>query len=370
MSDRSGRESGAGETGAPDGFVTPPPAEPGDRVAVIAPSGGAATVFPDVLELAIERLRERFDLEPVVFETAEADPDELRERPELRAADVHEAFRDPEISAVFATIGGDDQVRVLRHLDAEVLRANPTRFFGMSDNTCLASYLWTQGVVSWYGGQLLNQVATAGSLPEYTERYLRRALFEASLGELDPAATWTDDPIEWGRDDFRAVEPEYEDGDGWRWDVPDGREGEVITGRLWGGCLTVLPWLLAADRAVPEPDALEGAVLALETSEELPTAEDVRRKLTVLGERGLLARFDAVLVGRPQTRSREDRRSDEERTAYREAQRAAVGEWVRGYNPDTPLVFDLEFGHTNPTAPVPMGGTVAIDTDERSVRFP
>jgi hypothetical protein len=106
--------------------------EPGDRVAVIAPSSGAATVFPDVLDLALERLRDRFDLDPVVFETAETDPEELREHPELRAADVHEAFRDPDISAVFATIGGDDQVRVLRHLDPEILRSNPTRFFGMS----------------------------------------------------------------------------------------------------------------------------------------------------------------------------------------------------------------------------------------------
>jgi muramoyltetrapeptide carboxypeptidase LdcA involved in peptidoglycan recycling len=358
------------DSAAPDEFITPQPAEPGDRVAVIAPSSGAATVFPDVLDLALERLRDRFDLDPVVFETAEADPDELRERPELRAADVHEAFRDPDISAVFATIGGDDQVRMLRHLDAETLRENPTRFFGMSDNTCLASYLWTRGVVSFYGGQLLNQVATPGGFPEYTERYLRRALFDESVGELEPAETWTDDTVEWARDDFREAEPEYEPSDGWRWDVPDERAGEVVSGRLWGGCLTVLPWLLAADRAVPEPEALEGAVLALETSEELPTADDVRRKLTTLGERGLLERVDAVLAGRPQTRSREDERSDAERTEYREQQRAAVRQWVRKYNPDVPVVFDLDFGHTNPTAPVPMGGRVEVDTGERRIEFP
>ncbi|QPV62086.1 LD-carboxypeptidase [Halosimplex litoreum] len=357
------------DSGAPDEFTTPRPAEPGDSVAVIAPSSGAATVFPDVLDLALERLRDRFDLDPVVYDTAETDPDELRANPELRAADVHEAFRDPDISAVFATIGGDDQVRVLRHLDPEILRANPTRFFGMSDNTCLASFLWTQGVVSFYGGQLLNDVATAGHLPEYTERYLRRALFEPSLGELAPAERWTDDTVEWAREDFREVEPEYEPNDGPRWDVPDEREGEVISGRLWGGCLTVLPWLLAADRAVPAPQALDGAVLALETSEELPTAEAVRRKLTTLGERGLLERFAAVLVGRPQTRSREVERTDEERAEYRADQRAAVREWVRAYNPGVPIVFDLDFGHTNPTAPVPMGGRVEVETGERRIEF-
>jgi len=349
-------------------FVTPPPADPGDRVAVIAPSSGAAAVVPDVLDLAIERLRERFDLEPVVYETAETEPGELRAHPEMRAADVHEAFRDPEISAVFATIGGDDQVRVLRHLDRDVLRDNPTRFFGMSDNTCLTSYLWTCGVVSFYGGQLLNQVATPGELPEYTERYLRRALFEGSLGELEPAAEWTDDVVDWARDDYRDATPEYEPTDGWRWDVPDGRAGEAVSGRLWGGCLTVLQWLLAADRAVPDPGAVEGGVLALETSEELPPAEAVRRTLTVIGERGLLDPFDAVLVGRPQTRNREREYTEAERTEYREDQRATVRECVREYNSDVPIVFDLDFGHTNPTAPVPIGGRIVVDIDERTIR--
>ncbi|MFB6139603.1 MAG: S66 peptidase family protein [Halosimplex sp.] len=350
-------------------FVTPPPADPGDRVAVIAPSSGAATVFPDVLDLALDRLRDRFDLEPIVYETAEADPERLRDEPELRAADVHEAFRDPEIAAAFATIGGDDQVRVLRHLDGDVLRENPTRFFGMSDNTCLASYLWTQGVVSFYGGQLLNNVATSGRFPEYTERYIRRALFEESVGELEPADEWTDDTVEWGGDDFGELVPEYEPNDGWRWDVPDERAGETISGRLWGGCLTVLPWLLGADRGVPDPAAVDGGVLALETSEELPTADEVRRKLTVLGERGLLEPLDAVLVGRPQTRSRAVDRSDEERAEYREAQRATVREWVREYNPEAPIVFDLDFGHTNPNAPVPMGDRVEVDTEERRIEF-
>jgi len=364
MSDRADTD------GAGDGFVTPPPAEPGDRVAVVAPSDGAAAVFPDVLDLALERIRDRFDLKPVLYDTAEADPEELRENPEMRAEDVHEAFRDPDVSAVFATIGGDDQVRVLRHLDPDLLREHPTRFFGMSDNTCLASYFWTCGVVSFYGGQLLNQVATPGEFPEYTERYLRRALFEGSLGDLEPADSWTDDPVEWGRDDLRGTRPAYEDGDGWRWDVPDGRAGETVSGRLWGGCLEVLPWLLAADRAVPDPAALDGAVLALETSEELPSADEVRRKLTTVGERGLLERFDAVVVGRPQTRNREVERTDERRRRYRADQRATVREWVREYNPAAVVVFDLDFGHTNPTAPVPVGGRVEVDTDERAVRFP
>ena len=161
----------------PESLVTPPAAAPGDRVAVLAPSSGAAAGARNVLSLACARLRERFDLEPVLDPTARQTDEFLGAPPEARAAAVHAAFRDPDIRAVFATIGGEDQLRVLKHLDPEVLRANPTRFFGMSDNTNLALALWNAGVVSFYGGQLLNQVATPGFFPDYSERYLERALF-------------------------------------------------------------------------------------------------------------------------------------------------------------------------------------------------
>lgn len=206
------------------------------------------------------------------------------------------------MSAVFATIGGADQITVLKHLDPEILQGNPTRFFGTSDNACLASYLWQCGIVSYYGGTLLSDVATPGFLPEYTERYLRRALFDDAVGTLEPAEEWTDDPIDWADDDYADTSPEFEENPGRQWDFP---HDNTVQGRLWGGCLTVLHALLAGDRAVPEPDDIDGDVLAIETSEELPSTDEVGLMLTCMGERGLLERFDAVLVGRPQTRSHE-----------------------------------------------------------------
>lgn len=46
-----------------------------------------------------------------------------------------------------------------------------------------------------------------------------------------------------------------------------------------------------------------GAVLPLETSEELPSASFVTGVLRCMGERGLLGRFAVVLVGRSKARS-------------------------------------------------------------------
>lgn len=349
----------------PEEFAVPPAAEPGDRVAVLAPSSGLAATYRHVFERAVDRLANHFDVEPVVDPTARQSNAYLAKHPEARAAAIHAAFRDPDVGAVFATIGGEDQIRVLPHLDGDVLREHPTRFFGMSDNTNLACCLYGQGVVSFYGGQLLNNIATPDSLPEYTERYVRRALFEDSLGTLEPAEQWTDDIVPWDDPDFPTRAPEYEDGEGWRW-----HGDRRVEGRVWGGCLTVLRWLLAADVAMPDAEALDGGVLALESSEELPSAREVGWLLRSMGERGLLERFDGVLAGRPRTRSVMEEPSPEERAQYRADQREAILDQLQRYNPDATVVFDLEFGHTNPNAPIPIGGRVEIDPATETIEFP
>ena len=51
-----------------------------------------------------------------------------------------------------ATIGGDDQITVLRHLDPARMLARPKRFLGYSDNTNLSNWLWFHGIGGVYGG--------------------------------------------------------------------------------------------------------------------------------------------------------------------------------------------------------------------------
>ncbi|MFB6296101.1 MAG: LD-carboxypeptidase, partial [Halobacteriales archaeon] len=120
---------------------------------------------------------------------------------------------------------------------------------------------------------------------------------------------------------------------------------------------------------LPDPADLDGTVLPLETAEDCPPAKRVKWALMCMGERGLLERFDAVLVGRPATQNWREPRTDEEREAYREAQRRAIEGQLRRYNPDAPVVFDLDVGHTNPATPVPIGGEVVVNTGSGRIRF-
>lgn len=336
---------------------------PGDSVAVIAPSSGGARNAPHVLELALDRLRTVFDLNPIVYPTARQSDAFLADNPRARAADIHSAFEDPEITGIFATIGGWDQLQVLDYLDPRVFCEHPTRFYGMSDNSNLSLVLWNCGIVSYNGAQLMNELAVPGELPAYTERYCRRAFFEDVIGAFEPAPEWTDEPADW--DDPAALDftPAYESNPGWQWEGSD----RSITGRLWGGNRAIVEWHCATDRYLPSPDELDGAVLAIETAEDLPSPMNVAATLMCLGERGLLERFAAVLVGRIPGRSFLEEPPLETREAYRERVRKAITEQVERYNPDAPVVLGLDWGHTTPIAPLPIGHLVTINPERETV---
>ncbi|MFC6724527.1 S66 peptidase family protein, partial [Halobium palmae] len=283
--------------------------------------------------------------------------------PEERAAEIERAFADPEIRGVMAVTGGDDQLRVLRHLDADVLREHPTRFYGFSDNDNLRLYLWNRGVVS-YGAQLMPTLALDPEIHSYTEHSLRRALFEGALGRVDPAEEWTD-----GWYEFDGEPREWRENDGRDWWIgPDVTGEPTVEGRVWGGCYSIVSWHLETSRYLPDPVDLEGAILALETSETLPYAADVGYTLRSMGERGLLERFDGVLVGRPKSFNPHAEREVDIET-YRAAIREAVTAQLAEYAPHAVAAFGVDFGHTDPHVPLPLGGTATLDPDTETIRF-
>jgi len=346
-------------------FVTPPPLEPGDKVAIVSPASGLANQFPHVYERGLDRLRSVFDLEPVEFPTATRSDEWLFEHPGARARDIERAFEDPAIKGVIATIGGNDQIRVLEHLDGDVLRENPTRFYGSSDNTNLALTLWNLGVVSYYGGDLLTEFGITGPFPAYLESALRTALFDESIGRIEPAPEFTDQDVAWDDPQNVDVQPELEPNPGWKWHGGQ----DPLEGRTWGGCLEVVYLQAAADRYLPPADRLDGAVLLLEPSEELPGPGVVQRTLLSLGERGLLARFGGFLVGRVKARSHRTERSRAEREAHREQVNRVFTDVIPRYNETAPIVLNVDFGHTNPVVPLPVGARVSIDPENERLTF-
>ena len=76
-------------------------------------------------------------------------PPKARRGERIAVADVNAAFADPAIRGILAVVGGEDQITVIPHLDAQLARRDPKPFLGTSDNTDAERFLAAGG---WAGG--------------------------------------------------------------------------------------------------------------------------------------------------------------------------------------------------------------------------
>lgn len=340
-------------------FVEVPKAKPGDRVAVLSPAFAAPAAAPAVHEQALRRLAEITGLIPVEYPTTRA----LGASAQARAQDLMDAFGDPTIRAVVATIGGDDQVTVIPFLDPSAMAADPKPFLGYSDNTNLHNLLWNAGVPSFYGGSTQVHLGAGPAVDRVHAQSLRAALMDGGSIRLTEPGMSEDFGLRW--QDPRALRELglQEPTEPWAW----AGSATSVTARTWGGCVEVIDQLALADR-LPSLDALEGSILLLETSEELPAADQVRRWVRGLGERGLISVLTGVLVARPPVSDFDSPPSTvESRAAKRAAQREVIIEQVLRYNPNAVVCLGVPFGHTSPQWIVPHGGEVTLDGASREV---
>ena len=340
-------------------FTSPPKARRGDRVAIVSPSFAAPAMFPAVHELAMRRVRDELGLVPVEYPTT----GRLDAAAEDRAADLMAAFADPSVAAILATIGGDDQLTVLPHLDPEIAAAHPKPFAGYSDNTNLLNWLWRLGIVSYHGGSTMVHLGRGGEPHPVSLESLRSALFTKDEVEITAIEAFGEDEIAWDSPEALTTPPPARPSDGWSWHSAD----RVVEGPTWGGNLEVLHWNLAAGRWIGPADDYAGCILLIETSEDMPPATEVYRMLRNMGERGLLEQFPAMVVGRPKASTRTEPRSEEQRADFVARQREAVLRAVEEYVPTAMVVFGVDIGHTDPQWVVPYGGPMRIDGHARTI---
>ena len=343
----------------PRELIHPPKARPGDRVAVLSPAFAAPGEAPEVHEQAMRRLTELTGLVPVEYPTTR----ELGASARARAADVNAAFRDPGIRAVMTTIGGDDQITVVPHLDGDAVRADPKPFLGHSDNTNLLSWLWTQGVAGFYGGSTQVHLGPGPAVDTCHAASLRAALLTGERLELTEPGESEDFGRGWGDPEALTRYGDREPTEPWVWSGPR----RSVTGPTWGGCVEVVQWVLTAGRFPQDPAVLAGGVLLLETSEEVMPAREFGYVLRSLGERGLLEAVDAVLVARPPASERDRMPDAAARAAHRRNQRETAIEVIDRYNPGAVICVGVPFGHTRPQWIVPYGGSVTVDGEAQRV---
>ena len=324
---------------------------------MLSPSWAAPAYFPEVHEQAMRRIRDDLGLEPVEYPTTR-----IQGSPAERARDLNAAFADPDIRALMATIGGDDQITLLRHLDPGPVRNDPKPFVGYSDNTNVLNWLWFHGVAGIHGGSTQVHLGPGPRVDDEHLTSLRAALFGGSV-DLCPVGRTRD--IGWKWDDPRALTDTAPDDEAepWTWSGPP----RVVAGRTWGGCLAIMHWNLAVGRWIHPAEEYAGCVLLLEPDEERPSPEEVYRMLRNVGERGLLEVCPALVWGRPPVSDFEVRPTAEEAARTRSEYREVVLRAVSEYHPDMVVVLDVDFGHTSPQWVLPYGGRLTVDGERRVI---
>jgi muramoyltetrapeptide carboxypeptidase LdcA involved in peptidoglycan recycling len=322
----------------------------GDIVATVSPSWGGPGALPQRYQAGKAALEHTFGVRVVEMPHTLAPPDWVAQNPRARADDLMAAFADPDIAGIFATIGGEDCIRLLPFLDLQVIAANPKVFLGFSDTTALHLACYAAGVISFYGPSIMAGFAENGGMHAYTADSVRQTLFSSEPVGVVPnnSEGWTVERTDWSLPAHLAPRRQLLPAD-----APRILQGSgTVAGHLLGGCLEVMQ-MANGTSWWPDKAAWTGAILFIETSEEAPTASYVRHCLRNYAAMGMLSGLAGLLIARP------DPGGD---AGYQAAQDAAVlqvlAEAGRG---DLPVLSGLDFGHTQPMLTLPYGVQARID---------
>ena len=297
----------------------PRPLAPGDLIRVIAPASPfkkeALLAGVAALESWGYRVAHRDDL----FDRR----DYFAGTPARRAAELHEAFEDPDCRAILPVRGGYGLTTLLPLLDADRIAAHPTALVGCSDLTALLNWLVDRAGMTCVHGPMVGALGAGGD-PEGAER-LKAVLQGGKAGAL---SSFFDDPLQW------CV-------------APGAAKGEAV-----GGSLS----LIAAGCGTPWQLDTRGRVLFLEDVAERPYRID--RMLVQLEQAGLFDEVAAVVLG--------DFVGCDEPGGELTWRDAAVRVFRRL---PIPVLAGLRFGHGSPNLAIPLGVPCEVDSGRGSVRF-
>lgn len=324
------------------GKMLAPALKPGDTVGIVSPSWFGGDPFLPRARRGIAQLQ-RFGFRVKVAKHAFNSLGHVSDTAAHRMADVHAMFADPEVKAIIATIGGDHTCHLLPLIDWDLIRNHPKVFMGFSDMTVLNLAIWSQtGLVTFNGPSLLTDWAEYPEMPTFSRENAVRVMCVAEpMGDLAASGWWTEEFLDWstGEDTTRARR--RVPATGWRWL----REG-LAQGPLIGGCLESLQHL----RGTAYWPAMTGALLFVETSEEMPSPEDVDGILMDYENMGVFEQIAGLIVARPYGYTDDDK-ARLHKVIVERTERFAF-----------PVLADTDTGHTTPLQTLPIGCTAVLDS--------
>lgn len=306
-------------------LIRPKALRPGDTVALITPSTYVSD--PERLELA-KRTIDFLGLKLKMGKNVGKRTGYVGGTVEERIEDLHWAFSDPEVKAVFAMRGGYGSGQILDKIDLDLIRRNPKIFTGYSDITAMHLAIHQKtGLVTFHGPTTLSR------FNNYTLNHFKRAIFSAEpLGKLT------------NPEEASEIRPRH---------FTRTIRGGTARGRLIGGNLT----LISTTMGTPFEIQTDGKLLFLEDVEEQPYSMD--RMLTQLRLAGKFKNIVGLIIGECSGCTPRDYKPSFESTF-------SLGEVLQNILGDlkVPVMTGLTIGHTEDQLTLPLGVMATLDADK------
>ncbi len=335
-------------------YIKPKKLQKGDIVGIISPSWGGPSIFPHIYKAGLLALKE-MGLQIKEFLTARADAKYLYNNPKIRANDVNEAFLDDEVSAIFASIGGDDSVRSLPYLDLDAIKSNPKIIMGYSDTSILLTYANQLGLVTFDGPSIMAGFSQIRNFPS-AQKHVQDMLFNTNdYYEYQPFKEYVDGYPDWAEEGNtgKINEKKFEYTQ-WNWLQGTSK----VDGNLFGGCIEVLEFIKGTDYW-PDKEFWDGKILFFETSEEKPSPDNVKYMLRNYGVQGIFEEVKGILFGRARDYSIEEKKKLDETILN-------IVKNEFGFS-ELPIVTNLDFGHTDPRFIMPLGCKLEINCEMKKI---
>ena len=309
----------------------------GDHIRVVSPSSSIESIGGFEANVAakkkLEALGFRLSFSEHYFENDIFDSAPIASR----VADLEAAFANETVDAILTTIGGFNCNELLPYLDFDLIAQNPKIFCGYSDTTALLNAIYAKTGMQTYMGPAYSSFKMEQGQQYQTTSWLNAVTQDTY--QLTPSLEWSSDA--WYLPDApRTFYPTE-----WQVYNPGQASGIAI-----GGNISTLN-LLTGTEFAPRPDKY---VLFLEEAED----DDyliIARHLTALLQ--TYPNPQAVVFGRF---PKETKLTEE------------ILLTILDKHPilkQIPVLYDLDFAHTQPLFTITIGGQVEIDTKTFSITF-
>ena len=307
-------------------LIKPARLRQGDLVALVAPAG---LLDEDEIAKAIGNM-ESLGLRVSLGTHIRAVNGNYAGTVQQRLDDLHAAFRDPQVKAVWAIRGGSGCISLLAHIDYALIRANPKILIGYSDITALHLAIHRHtGLVTFHGP------VASSTFSDYTVTHLQAVLMQPQEQYTIPMAL---------ENHRRALtHPNF---------TIRTVHGGQATGRLTGGNLC----MVSALAGTPYAAEFEHRILFLEEINEAPYRVD--RMLYQLDLAGHLSSAAALMLGVLMHCEAEDGGSSLilDQTLDQHLLPLTV-----------PAVTGYSFGHIRDQFTLPIGILAALDAERQTV---